>query len=101
MMLLNRPPTEQEAKLQLIMSISRSQNAVARILDSLADISSYSEETAGLLAHEVHRMTRYQQAMASLLTGLQMHRQYTGVPAKPWINAGSATSIEQGIKEED
>jgi hypothetical protein len=99
-MLTKCPPTEQEAKLQLMISLSRSQNALARILDSMADVSSYSEETALILAHNVQRMTRYQQAMASLLTGIELHRQYKGVPTPPWLNAGEVQPLEQVNKEE-
>lgn len=77
---------ERDAKLQMVLSISRSQNALARILESIADVSSYSEETALSLAHHVECMTRYQQAMASMLMNIPLNRQYSGIPSAPWLN---------------
>lgn len=96
-----KPPlTEHEAKLQLLLSISRSQNALARILDSLADVSAYSEETALLLAGNAERLVRYQQAMASLLSGIELNRQYTGIPSSPWLNTAEVSPLEQVYKED-
>ncbi|WP_138496613.1 hypothetical protein [Paenibacillus pinistramenti] len=95
-----RPLTEREAKLELILSISRSQNAIARILDSMADVSYYSEDTARSLAEQARQMARYQQAMASMLTGITLHPQYTGIPAAPWINAGVAAIPSQASRED-
>ncbi|WP_199909936.1 hypothetical protein [Paenibacillus sp. CAA11] len=77
---------EREAKLNLIGAIAQSQTAVARILDSIADLSSYSEETAGHLAVHIGQMAKYQQAMAQLLTGIAFPPVYHGTPESPWMN---------------
>lgn len=92
---------ERDAKLQVIISISRSQNALARILDSIADVSGYSEETALALAHHVDRMTRYQQAMASMLMNIKLNRLNTGTPSAPWLNPEKDVAIESNIEEAD
>ncbi|WP_223069500.1 hypothetical protein [Paenibacillus caui] len=101
MMLTQLPLSEREAKLQLILSISRSQNALARILDSMADVSAYSEETARALAHHVNRMSGYQQAMASMLTNIVLHRQYTGIPSPPWLNTDTVSPLESFSSEQE
>ncbi len=101
MTLFKRPITEHEAKLELLLSISRSQNAIARILDSMADVTAYSEETAQLLARHADRMVHYQQAMATMLTGITLYRQYVGIPSSPWINARTVTPLNAISKEDD
>lgn len=99
-MILQPPPSEHEVKLQLLLSISRSQNALARILDSMADISAYSEETALQLAQNAERLVRYQQAMASMVSGIELYRQYTGTPSPPWLNRAEVSPLEQVSEEE-
>ncbi|GIP55069.1 MULTISPECIES: hypothetical protein [Paenibacillus] len=93
--------SEREAKLQLIISISRSQNALARILDSMADVSACSEETARSFIQQADRMTRFQQAMASMLANIELHRQYTGIPTAPWLNADKVTPLESFTSKQE
>lgn len=88
---------ERDAKLEVILSISRSQNALARILESIADVSSYSEETALTLANHMDRITRYQQAMASMLMNITLNPLNTGVPSAPWINPDKGVFIESNL----
>lgn len=89
---------ERDAKLQVILSISRSQNALARILESIADVSGYSEEAALALAHHADRMTRYQQAMASMLTNIALNRLNTGIPSAPWLNPDKDVEIVSNLE---
>lgn len=91
--------SEREAKLQLLMSISKSQDALARILGSLADIAVCSEETALQLAKQAGQLTRYQQAMASMLACIELHRLYIGRPSAPWLN--TEQGVLQGIYPEN
>ncbi|MNJ30481.1 hypothetical protein D3C77_250800 [compost metagenome] len=73
------------SKLRLIDSIAKSQAAMARILDSLADVSDHSAGTARHLAQNIQALTRYQQAIAKTVCGITMHQVYYGTPSKPWI----------------
>lgn len=73
------------SKLRLIDSIAKSQTAMARILDSLADVSDQSAETARHLAHNIQALTRYQQAMAETVCGITLHQVHYGTPSMPWI----------------
>lgn len=89
---------ERDAKLQVILSISRSQNALARILESIADVSGYSEETALTLANHMDGITRYQQAMASMLMNITLNRLNTGLPSTPWLNPDKGVAIESNLE---
>ncbi|MGG6311752.1 hypothetical protein [Paenibacillus macerans] len=75
----------EEAKLRLIDSISQSQQAMARILGSLADVTELSGETARQLAGNIEKLTKYQEAMARTVCGLTFHRIHYGTPSSPWI----------------
>lgn len=76
----------EEAKLRLIDSISQSQQAMARILGSLADVTELSGDTARHLAQNVEKLTKYQEAMARTVCGLSFHCVYYGAPSLPWIS---------------
>ncbi|GIO66206.1 hypothetical protein VQ056_16505 [Paenibacillus sp. JTLBN-2024] len=78
---------EQEAKLELIASIARSQQALARILGSIADISSHSELSARSLSENIRLLTQYQAAMCEMLQGITLCHPRSGTPAPPWLNA--------------
>lgn len=98
MMPVSSLQNERDAKIQVILSISRSQNALARILESIADVSGYSEETALTLANHMDRITRYQQAMASMLMNLTLNPLNTGIPSAPWLNPDKRVFIQSNLE---
>ncbi|WP_337098995.1 hypothetical protein [Paenibacillus sp. YIM B09110] len=59
--------TEQAAKASLIHSIAKSQHALARILDSIANVAEQSPETAKLLRDNIRMLTDMQRAMAEAM----------------------------------
>ncbi|WP_136608386.1 hypothetical protein [Paenibacillus dokdonensis] len=78
---------EQEAKLSIIASIANSQQALARILSSIADISSHSELSARSLKENIRLLTQYQATMCEMLEGIKLCHPRRGTPAPPWLNA--------------
>ncbi|WP_068620043.1 hypothetical protein [Paenibacillus tuaregi] len=78
--------SEHEIKLQLVQSLAKSQAAIARILDSIADVTEQSETASKQLCENIRVLTNYQSAMAGMLTGIRLNRQYYGTPTTPWIN---------------
>lgn len=97
-----RPSREQEIKLELISSIAQSQQALARILSSIADISVHSEVSARSLQENIRLLTQYQGAMCEMLTGISLHRRIDGIPSSPWLNASHTAGImtNHGVQEE-
>ncbi|GLX67096.1 hypothetical protein [Paenibacillus glycanilyticus] len=81
--------TEREVKLELLSSLARSQTALARILDSIADVSGASPALAQSIAENVELLTTMQKYIAESVTGLTMRRKYRklGSPGTPWLNA--------------
>ncbi|MBP2002132.1 hypothetical protein J2Z69_003189 [Paenibacillus shirakamiensis] len=95
--------SEQEVKLELILSIAKSQTALARILDSLADVTDHADISAKQMEEHIRLLTDYQCAMAESLTGIRLHRKYYGTPTLPWINEAlyQAAYAARGVQGEE
>lgn len=76
-----------EIKVDILESLSRSQRALARIIESIADISEASEETARNLQQNIEAITRYQETLMVKLFGIRPAKVRSSPPAKPWTNA--------------
>ncbi|GAB6991510.1 hypothetical protein [Paenibacillus pini] len=93
---------EHETKLALVSSIAQSQQALARILSSIADISAYSELSARNLQENIRLLSQYQGIMCEMLTGISLHRRIDGIPTSPWLNASHTAVLmpNRGVQEE-
>ncbi|HEY2492464.1 MAG TPA: hypothetical protein VGI33_06095 [Paenibacillus sp.] len=93
---------QQEAKISLVNSIALSQNALARILSSIADVSSHSEISARSLQDNIRLLTQYQSTMCRMMTGIQLHCHKDGVPTLPWLNLTQVSNLNlpSGLQEE-
>lgn len=89
-------------KLKLIDSIAQSQVAMARMMNSLADITGHSEATARHLAENISILTKYQDAMARTICGITLHRVHYGTPTLPWImhSCYPANVSARGVQED-
>jgi len=92
---------EQEVKLALIESIAHSQQALARILDSVASVSSHSEVSARSLAENIRLLSRYQEEMSRMITGIRLARIRHGEPSLPWLkDPGCVVRTAGDLQEE-
>lgn len=76
---------ERAAKIAVISSIAKSQEALAGILENIAEITSHSEFTARKLAENIRLLNAYQSVMAEMLTGIPLNRSKLGIPQSPWL----------------
>ncbi|SDD29885.1 hypothetical protein SAMN02799630_02775 [Paenibacillus sp. UNCCL117] len=105
---MNGLETENKVKLHMLTSLARSQRALARMLESVADAmeSGRQERPTGGAQPAGERaqgsvgappegrewlaqlvvLGRYQRAMAERLGLLRLRRIRRGVPGKPWLN---------------
>jgi ABC-type transport system involved in cytochrome bd biosynthesis fused ATPase/permease subunit len=95
---------QNEAKIALINAIALSQHALARILSSIADVSSHSEITARSLQENIRLLTEYQSRMSQMITRIPLQRYKCGTPSSPWLNSSQHSSlnnlrVEQGSHE--
>ena len=91
---------EQAAKIAVISSIARSQDALARILGNIAEITSHSDVTARILAENIRLLNAYQSVMAEMLAGIPLNRSKLGSPAAPWLKPGCSASRNISVFEE-
>ncbi len=93
----------EEAKLRLVDAISQSQQAMARILGSLADVTELSPDAARHIAGNIDKLTKYQEAMARTVCGLTFHRVKYGTPSPPWMMDAcyAAYDVTRGVQEEE
>jgi len=76
---------EWEAKLEILSSIARSQAALARILDSVADVSVHVGITPAALQEHVRALTSMQRALLRAVTGVSWRAPVHGEPSAPWL----------------
>ncbi|MBW7458496.1 hypothetical protein ACFOLF_27735 [Paenibacillus sepulcri] len=79
---------EWEARLELIRSIANSQQAIARILDSVAGISEYSPGMAKSISENMRSLTAMQMSIAETVGLVRLRRPKQGKPGRPWLRAG-------------
>lgn len=77
---------EIEIKLDIMESLARSQKALARIIESMADVTVSSDKAGKKLLENIEVIALYQQALAKKLAGVQVRRKRIGKPAKPWLS---------------
>ena len=85
---MSRLMKEWEARIELVRSIASSQQAIARILNSVADVSEQSPGMAKSIRENVRSLTAMQLTMAESVAGVRLRRPRRGIPAKPWLNEG-------------
>ncbi|WP_429309558.1 hypothetical protein [Paenibacillus mucilaginosus] len=93
---------EQDIKLDMLHSLARSQRALARMLEGIAEVGVSTEAAARHLAENLQAISAYQRAMTVKITGLTIGRRpRSGVPARPWLcgevtGAGLPVARRQG-----
>lgn len=78
--------SENEIKLNILESLARSQRALARIIETVADISEYSQSTAAHIANHIDIINKYQQALMGKMTKIQIRKIKKGSHTKPWLH---------------
>ncbi|MFM9280051.1 hypothetical protein [Paenibacillus jiagnxiensis] len=78
---------EQEVKLSLLESIAVSQQAVARMMNSVSDIIPHSGMSAKSLEETLRLLTSYQEQITRMIAGIPLNRRLEGSPGLPWMNS--------------
>lgn len=79
---------EWEARIALIRSIAHSQEAMARILGSIADVAEHSPHLAKSIRDNIQSLNALQLSMAETVTGVRLKRTRLGRPAQPLLRQG-------------
>jgi hypothetical protein len=86
---MNWHEEENRTKLHILNSLARSQRALARIIESMAEISESSASSgaaAERLVEQLEAISRYQRQLTEKITGIRIYKFRRGTPGKPWIN---------------
>jgi hypothetical protein len=83
---MNRLDREWEIKLHLMGAISRSQEALAKILESVADVTGMAGVAPETLHEHVRVLTSMQGALLRTVSGTSWRPPVRGKPASPWIS---------------
>lgn len=86
MMPEDRDDRENRIKLDILESLSRSQKALARMIEHIAEVTTDSEALRRRLLENIPALTAYQESIAAHLTGWRVRRRKKGNPAPPWLN---------------
>ncbi|MDR6553935.1 hypothetical protein [Paenibacillus qinlingensis] len=79
----------EHVELHILISLARSQRALCRIIESVADHVESSEQLAGHIADNLKTISDYQHALMLKVTNRSKPTRVignVGKPAKPWIN---------------
>jgi len=83
---MNRPDREWEIKLQLMGAISRSQEALAKILENVADVTDHVGVSPATLHEHVRVLNGMQGALLRTVTGHSWRPPVVGTPTEPWLS---------------
>jgi hypothetical protein len=88
--------TERETKLELVAAVARSQAAIARMLESMADLSRLSQFEARAAAENIRLLTNLQRSLTESVTGTRLCERRTGLPGRPWLASGVHATARTG-----
>lgn len=83
---MSRREQEWTIKLSLMGSIAKSQEALARMLTSAADVTDMTGVTPQTLQEHVRVLTGMQGALLQIVTGMSWRPPTRGTPAAPWLS---------------
>ncbi|MDF2961184.1 MAG: hypothetical protein K0S39_2919 [Paenibacillus sp.] len=86
---MNWHEEENRTKLHILNSLARSQRALARIIESMADLaesSASSGASADNLTRQLEAISRFQRQLTEKITGIRIRKFRRGTPGKPWLS---------------
>jgi len=95
---MSRREPEWTIKLSLMGSIAKSQEALAQILQNVADVSDVTGVAPQTLQEHVRVLTGMQGALLRIMTGASWRPPMWGTPASPWLSEEVYRSEAQQTK---
>lgn len=84
---VNQTDEFNEAKIQMLQALSRSQAAIASILEQTAIVATQYQLPVSLIREQLRMLAGYQSSMITQLSGIQLKRVIRGKPVvQPWLN---------------
>lgn len=92
---------ENELKLDILESLARSQRALARIIEGMADVTGNVPGSSDALRENISTISRYQLVLAEKITGIRIASYKKGKPGNVWLNPkvkGSKRRLWKSVK---
>ncbi|MEW9700268.1 hypothetical protein [Paenibacillus sp. SI8] len=86
-----KPTARDSIELHMLTSLARSQRALCRIMEAIADQVETSGELVKHVSENLEAISKYQRALVYKITKLSPRKRRKGKPADPWINATIAS----------
>lgn len=77
---------EYAIKLDMLKAIARSQTALAKIVEAVADAPMSDMTDSGEIARSLMVLAKFQQSLTEKLLIMKLHSPRTGKPGKPWLH---------------
>lgn len=77
---------ENMLKLDILQSLTISQQAIAKIIASIADVTAMSESSARHVASNIQAIAKYQRMLANKIGLAQVKQMRSGSNGKPWLH---------------
>jgi hypothetical protein len=80
---------ENRTKLHILNSLARSQRALSRIIESMADLSEGSVSSgaaAEQITEQLEAISRLQRQLTEKIAGIRIRKFRRGAPGKLWLN---------------
>ncbi len=90
---MNWHEEENKVKIDILHSLARSQRALARIIESMADVVEGSEAAARNLSRHMEAVGRYQRQISVKAAGIRIRRLRHGSPGKAWLGEEVKKSV--------
>lgn len=88
----------EKIELHMLTSLARSQRALCRILETIADQVEVSEQLAAHMAENLKTLSDYQRTMIQKITKRSPRLRRVGTPGKPWIHHKVAQGLPPAKK---
>ena len=77
---------ENAIKLEILAAVARSQTALAKIAESVADAPIPNTADSGEIARSLMVLARFQQNLTEKLLLMKLHSARSGKPGQPWLH---------------
>lgn len=77
---------ENELKLDILESLAKSQRALARMIEAMADVSGDVSGFSAALRGNISILSRYQKVLAEKIVGIRVADVQRGRPGKIWLH---------------
>jgi hypothetical protein len=92
--MIDPPQDRARLELHILASLARSQRALARMIEAVADQVADSKVAAGKMIENLEMISAYQRVLVARISGIRPRTLKKGSPAPPWL-AGSLSPLHQ------